>query len=259
MQLACRSHGYTASWQRKLNVTWLAICVFVAPLCFMTLFGYKITRAVWHTSSPDSNGTCGPLMRRNTSSNFNQLNKRTMLSQAKMKTIQLTVCILLAHFCCWTPYFSVNLMNVWTDYKMKEEIPRAVGIVAQSAAWLSSCINPLIYGFFHMSVEKLKKACTCCRETCAEEQPTTPPQFRVKFGNLDGSSGATGINGERTPRRTITLSTFSDRTKLKMKKSSYSLSGDRLMLRSPSTMVKFSPTALSLDMFVPKKSSVRSA
>ncbi|GAU91192.1 hypothetical protein RvY_03498 [Ramazzottius varieornatus] len=257
--MACRSHGYTASWQRKLNVTWLAICVFVAPLCFMTLCGYKIARAVWRTSSPNPRDAAAPLMiiRQNNASspNSNHLKSRkTMLSQAKTKTIQLTVCILLAHLICWTPYFTVNLLNVWTDYRMKDQIPRAVGSLAQCAAWFSSCVNPLIYALFNLSVQKLQAS--CCRKGNVVQPPGTPVQLRLKFSCLDGSSGASVVNGAATARRTITLSNFSQKTKGKM--TLYAPSLQPSPSRSPSAMVRLLPSATSLDVFVPHNGSFRS-
>ncbi|XP_055332781.1 vasopressin V1a receptor-like [Paramacrobiotus metropolitanus] len=147
-RMACRSQGYTAAWQRKLYVTWLAIYVFVIPLCFMGFCGLKIALAVWKKSREHDQAS--GVLRRNT---YMQTN---ILSHAKMRTIQLTLCMLASYLICWSPYFTVTLLNVWTDYRMKEHIPRAVSIAAQCGAWFSSCINPIIYGLFQLSMDSLR-------------------------------------------------------------------------------------------------------
>ena len=171
-QLACRSHGYSASWQRKLNVSWLAFCVFVAPLWSMTASGIKIVQAL---------GKDVPSARRLSSLQFIRRCSvaQSRMSKVKLRTMQLTVCVLLVHLTCWVPYFSVQLLNVWTEYRMKDSIPHIFGVLSQCAAWLSSCVNPIIYALFNLTVAHLRSVfCTCGR---LSEDPGRPQIMAERF------------------------------------------------------------------------------
>lgn len=93
------------------------------------------------------------------------------LSPAKVETIKVTSCILLAHTFCWAPYFTVALLNVWSDHRLKEVISNTfLGVVAQYLCWFSSCLNPLIYGLFSLSAHP-KNCSPCC--PLGQKQPSS--------------------------------------------------------------------------------------
>ncbi|OQV18865.1 putative Vasopressin V1a receptor [Hypsibius exemplaris] len=151
---ACKSQGYTAEWQRKIYVTWVAACVFLVPLVFVAFCYINIAIVVWRISSPYScpgthNGGECVVLRRN--------NSQKGVEQSKIKTVKLTICILTCYILCWTPYFTINLLNVWTNYRYKDNIPPFVKSLSKCLAWFSSCVNPIIYGGFHFSFRPLQK------------------------------------------------------------------------------------------------------
>ncbi|GAU88961.1 hypothetical protein RvY_01567 [Ramazzottius varieornatus] len=158
---SCRSAGYTAEWQRKVYVTWIAMLVFIIPLLFVAFCYIRIAAVVWRvtgsftaTNECTQNGTSEvPILRRNMSGR----SKCGHIERSKMKAIQLTICILACHILCWTPYFTINLLNVWTDYKFKHNIPSFLKSLAKCLAWFSSCVNPIIYGGFHTSFRPLTR------------------------------------------------------------------------------------------------------
>ncbi|XP_055353990.1 mesotocin receptor-like [Paramacrobiotus metropolitanus] len=151
-QYICRSHGYTAEWQRKIYVTWVAACVFIIPLFFITFCYISIARVVFRNATQKvtvHNGETLQLRRNTPSVRSGASNHLQQSDRSRVRTIQLTAVILMGYIICWTPYFTLNLYNVWTDYRYKNDIPAAVRTVARCMGWSSSCVNPFIYAFFH--------------------------------------------------------------------------------------------------------------
>ncbi|GAV06157.1 hypothetical protein RvY_16185 [Ramazzottius varieornatus] len=196
--LACRSHGYSASWQRKLNVTWLALCVFVAPLCAVTISGVKIATTVDVACLPL--GVASPLQQPSAD------RRSRIVGRIKLRAIKLTVLVLLAHIFCWTPYFSVNLLNVWTDYRLKDSVPYAVILISQCTAWFSSCVNPIIYAVFNLTMDHLRSL--FCRIAQKKARLTDQPfrdrvrhvnsydSFRLNYGLVIGDPNGNQLKTE---------------------------------------------------------------
>lgn len=137
--------------------------MFLIPLIVISCCYIKIAKVVWRY---DRNPPKGKLNARNyprkPAKRVSVPNQTAGLSRAKVKTIQVTVCILLSYTFCWIPYFTVALLNVWSNYEYKEAISNnAVGVLAQYLCWFSSCINPIIYGFFNLS-NQFRETNSCC-------------------------------------------------------------------------------------------------
>ncbi|KAI8497900.1 Neuropeptide S receptor [Branchiostoma belcheri] len=78
-------------------------------------------------------------------------------TRAKARTIKLSVAIILAFICCWSPYFLFDILdnyNVLPDTAAKEE----ASLIIQNLPALNSAINPIIYGFCSTKLyRKLRK------------------------------------------------------------------------------------------------------
>lgn len=70
------------------------------------------------------------------------------LGRAKIRTVKMTIVIVATFFLCWTPY---NVMSLW--YWFDKESALLVDQRVQKVLFLfactNSCVNPLIYGYFH--------------------------------------------------------------------------------------------------------------
>ena len=133
--------------------------VFIIPLLFVAFCYIRIAAVVWRvtdslntSTSSSQNGEETFVLRRNMSRA-----KHGTIERSKTKAIQLTICILTCYILCWLPYFSINLLNVWTDYKFKHNIPSFLKALSKCLAWFSSCVNPIIYGGFHISFRPLTR------------------------------------------------------------------------------------------------------
>eukprot|EP00058_Branchiostoma_floridae_P014581 XP_002600069.1 hypothetical protein BRAFLDRAFT_79675 [Branchiostoma floridae] len=139
----CVSQGYTAEWQRKIYVTWLAFYVLVVPTIIISYCYIRIVWTLWHTES-----TCptGPNCSRT---------RTDTISKAKIKTIKMTVCIILGFVTCWTPYFVVTLHDVYTG----ESLPDVAYVIAETMALFNSAFNPIVYALFSVKRKRSFREC----------------------------------------------------------------------------------------------------
>ncbi|XP_043483307.1 gonadotropin-releasing hormone II receptor-like isoform X1 [Leptopilina heterotoma] len=77
------------------------------------------------------------------------------LGRARIRTLKMTIIIVLVFFVCWTPYYVMSLWY-WVDrssaIKVDQKIQRALFLFACT----NSCMNPIVYGVFN--IRKRKKA-----------------------------------------------------------------------------------------------------
>lgn len=62
------------------------------------------------------------------------------------------ICIILSFVICWTPYFVVHNIRIYSDYKIKIAPYLLVG--AETMALLNSALNPIFYGYFNVRLRK---------------------------------------------------------------------------------------------------------
>ena len=74
----------------------------------------------------------------------------------------MTLSIICAFIGCWTPYFVVHLIHIWTEYRYN--IADSVYAFAETLALLNSAINPILYGCFNVQLKR-SLAELCCHGT----------------------------------------------------------------------------------------------
>ena len=144
----CRSHGYTADWQRKLYLSFMATCILVLPGIFISFCYINVARVVWGQGRKmlKEKGQRGALR-------MSYSNKwSSSMSKAKLRTIKMTLAIIVLFLTCWTPYFVTTLIKVYTDYQFA--IPPSVMVFSETMALLQSAVNPILYGCFNLRFKK---------------------------------------------------------------------------------------------------------
>ena len=149
---ACASRGYTAWWQRKLYFSFLACYILVLPSAIISYCYLNVVRAVWRHDRRIVADKDGNSLRRERSS-------KAAIPKAKVRTIKMTLCIICAFIMCWTPYFAVHLLHIWSEYTYK--MAERVYVLVETVALLNSAINPVLYGFFNIKI-KLGLMELCC-------------------------------------------------------------------------------------------------
>ncbi len=64
----------------------------------------------------------------------------------------MTLSIIGSFIVCWTPYFVVHLIHIWSEYNY--EIPETVYVFAEAMALLNSALNPILYGCFNIKLKR---------------------------------------------------------------------------------------------------------
>lgn len=100
-------------------------------------------------------------------------NAASMIPRAKIKTLKLTICIIASFVICWTPYFIVNNIRIYSNYTI--EVSKNVALGVQTLALFNSALNPIFYGYFNVHLRKdfkeivyrKKDIGTCLSQSCA--------------------------------------------------------------------------------------------
>ncbi|XP_055636993.1 cardioacceleratory peptide receptor-like isoform X1 [Toxorhynchites rutilus septentrionalis] len=138
--------GDAFRWQ--LYMCWVATSLFVIPAFIISACYVIIIKTIWSKGSmlAPVGGKC---RYQNGSADFasRRASSRGIIPRAKVKTVKMTIVIVIVFVLCWSPYIVFDLLQVF------EQIPRtqtniAIATFIQSLAPLNSAANPLIYCVF---------------------------------------------------------------------------------------------------------------
>ncbi|CAG0884257.1 unnamed protein product [Darwinula stevensoni] len=128
-----------------------------------------------------------------------------IIGRAKIKTLKMTVLLVLTFFFCWTPY---NIMTIW--YFVDSESARAVDPRLQKALFLfacaNSCLNPLVYGAFKLHVKRQRFRLNLHpskgrRRRRKSEFPVVWKANNTNSSSAGGGGVGGGAGGRRPPSR----------------------------------------------------------
>ncbi|XP_014375906.2 vasopressin V1b receptor [Alligator sinensis] len=145
----CWAH-FAPAWGARAYVTWTALAIFVLPAAALAACYSLICRRVGR--SLRAGGAA-------------RVSSGHRLSRAKVRTVHMTLVIVLAYVACWAPFFSVQLWAVWDPGAPGEDSSDAAFTITMLLASLSSCCNPWIYMFFsgHLLHDALRSLSCCTR------------------------------------------------------------------------------------------------
>uniref|UniRef100_A0A8C2YVL5 Arginine vasopressin receptor 2b, tandem duplicate, 1 n=1 Tax=Cyclopterus lumpus TaxID=8103 RepID=A0A8C2YVL5_CYCLU len=146
---------FVKPWGPRAYVTWTTLVIFVLPLLAVIVCQVRICRIVrvnFHMKTQQVTGQ-PPSSRASSVAG---------VSKARVKTVKMTVVIVLAYVVCWTPFFTVQLWSVWDTEAPTHTATFAILMLLAS---LNSCANPCIYLLFSGKLPKTLKSLTCVRHT----------------------------------------------------------------------------------------------
>ncbi|XP_015924891.1 cardioacceleratory peptide receptor-like isoform X2 [Parasteatoda tepidariorum] len=153
----CLSRGYTAPWQRKVYFMWLTFYILIIPAGCISYCYINVLRTVWaagqdgsRTTSSASSGSGETV--HSTIRLRRSFNAASTIPRAKIKTLKLTVCIIASFIICWTPYFIVHNIRIFSNYTI--QVPKSIIVAAETIDLLNSALNPIFYGYFNVRVKK---------------------------------------------------------------------------------------------------------
>lgn len=142
----CESKGYTAFWQRKIYFTWLTTYILIIPAICICFCYINVLRTVWKAAKDHQNNESSTIYLRRSQ------NAASTIPRAKIKTLKLTICIIASFIICWTPYFIVNNVRIYSNYTIT--VSKNVILGVQTLALLNSALNPIFYGYFNVHLRK---------------------------------------------------------------------------------------------------------
>ncbi|XP_048405168.1 arginine vasopressin receptor 1Aa [Stegostoma tigrinum] len=133
-------------WGIQAYITWIALGVFAAPVLIVlvcyTCICYSIFKNVKYKTKVPSHTSFRNGLITSGVSNVNTISK------AKMRTVKMTLVIVLAYIVCWAPFFTVQLWSVWDKSAPKDDSTDTAFTLTMLLGSLNSCCNPWIYMFF---------------------------------------------------------------------------------------------------------------
>ncbi|PWA28640.1 hypothetical protein CCH79_00019841 [Gambusia affinis] len=170
----CASHGsFAHRWQETLYNMFHFVTLYVVPLLLMSCcysrillhinqqhLQHKGTPPVIHLQHNETSGE-SPLRRSGTD----------LIPKARMKTLKMTVVIVLSFVVCWTPYYLLGIWY-WFQPDMLRVTPEYVHHALFVFGNLNTCCDPVIYGFYTPSFRADLAA--FCRRTRSHTKPRSP-------------------------------------------------------------------------------------
>ncbi|XP_078097459.1 gonadotropin-releasing hormone II receptor-like [Mustelus asterias] len=127
----CVTYGsFTEHWHETFYNMFTFITLYVTPLTVMLIC---YSRILWEISKQ---------MKGNRARTQNDY-----IVKARMKTLKMTIVIVVSFIICWTPYY---LLGLWYWFKLDilTNVPEYVNHILFLFALLHTCSDPVIYGFY---------------------------------------------------------------------------------------------------------------
>ncbi|XP_063072513.1 vasopressin V2 receptor [Engraulis encrasicolus] len=152
--------NFVTPWGLKTYITWTTLVVFVFPILTIVVCQVRICRTI----------QINLYMKTHQDDDTAKLPSRASsvagVSKARIKTVKMTIVIVLAYIFCWSPFFTVQLWSVWDESAPTEN---AVFTIFMLLASLNSCANPCIYLLFSGKLPKSIITLLCAGHTGMKE------------------------------------------------------------------------------------------
>ncbi|XP_063736987.1 gonadotropin-releasing hormone II receptor-like [Eleginops maclovinus] len=154
----CASHGsFLQRWQETLYNMLHFITLYLTPLLGMSCCYSRILLHIHHTH-----------LRSAAEESYLRRSGTDLIPKARMKTLKMTVVIVLSFVVCWTPYYMLGLWY-WFQPAMLRVLPDFLHHFLFLFGHLNTCCDPVIYGFYTPSFRADLNAC------CRRRRPPPPP------------------------------------------------------------------------------------
>ncbi|XP_062255269.1 gonadotropin-releasing hormone II receptor-like [Platichthys flesus] len=159
----CASHGsFSRRWQETLYNMSHFTTLYVVPLLVMSCCYSRILLHIHQQHTRDKAGD-----------SYLRRSGTDVIPKARMKTLKMTVVIVLSFVVCWTPYY---LLGIW--YWFQPEMLRVTPEYIHHALFvfgnLNTCCDPVIYGFYTPSFRADLAVCFRRTTSAAGASPRSP-------------------------------------------------------------------------------------
>lgn len=103
-----------------------------------------------------------------------------MIPKARMKTLKMTIIIVVSFVVCWTPYYLLGIWY-WFHPQMLQVTPEYVNHILFVFGNLNTCCDPVIYGLYTPSFRADLAICWSCRRQ--DSSPKSLDRLSGRQGN----------------------------------------------------------------------------
>ncbi|XP_045082558.1 gonadotropin-releasing hormone II receptor-like [Coregonus clupeaformis] len=121
-----------------------------------------------------------------------------MIPKARMKTLKMTIVIVVSFVICWTPYYLLGIWY-WFQPAMLQETPEYVHHALFVFGNLNTCCDPVIYGFFTPSfrADLADVVACCCRCRSPNISPRSLDRLACRRGRASGEAESDNPSGNQ--------------------------------------------------------------
>ncbi|XP_038137075.1 gonadotropin-releasing hormone II receptor-like isoform X2 [Cyprinodon tularosa] len=174
----CVSHGsFSHRWQETVYNMFHFITLYVIPLLMMSCCYCRILLHInqQHLQDKVYSASGVPLLRSGES--HLRRSGTDIIPKARMKTLKMTVVIVLSFVVCWTPYYLLGIWY-WFQPDMLRVTPEYVHHALFVFGNLNTCCDPVIYGFYTPSFRADLAA--FCRRTKSDASPQSMDRLSAR-------------------------------------------------------------------------------
>ncbi|XP_056134702.1 gonadotropin-releasing hormone II receptor-like [Lampris incognitus] len=147
----CTTRGsFITRWQETAYNMFTFSCLFLLPLvmmitCYTRIFIHISKRMTKHSLS---------------SSEVHLRCSKDNIPKARMRTLKMSIVIVICFIICWTPYYLLGLWYWFFPDHLEGKVSHSLTHILFIFALLNTCLDPIIYGLFTIRFHKgLKRHC----------------------------------------------------------------------------------------------------
>ncbi|KAK9516383.1 hypothetical protein VZT92_024317 [Zoarces viviparus] len=143
----CWAH-FIEPWGAKAYITWITVGIFLVPVVILMMCYGFICHSIWKNIKYKKRKPTAGAGNQNGLIGKNSVSSITNISRAKLRTVKMTLVIVLAYIICWAPFFTVQMWSVWDENFQYADSENTAVTLSALLASLNSCCNPWIYMIF---------------------------------------------------------------------------------------------------------------
>ncbi|KAJ3592974.1 hypothetical protein NHX12_005312 [Muraenolepis orangiensis] len=149
----CTTRGsFDTHWQETAYNMFTFCCLFLLPLAVMVTCYTRIFFAISKRMRKDSLSSTEVHLRCS----------KNNIPKARMRTLKMSIVIVLSFIVCWTPYYLLGLWYWFFPDDLEGKVPHSLTHILFIFGLFNACLDPVIYGLFTVHFRKglLRR---CCR------------------------------------------------------------------------------------------------
>ncbi|KAM4602445.1 putative gonadotropin-releasing hormone II receptor [Polymixia lowei] len=146
----CTTRGsFTAHWQETAYNMFTFCCLFLLPLVIMITCYARIFIQISNRMTKQSLS----------SSEVHLRCSKNNIPRARMRTLKMSVVIVMCFIVCWTPYYLLGLWYWFFPDDLEGKVSHSLTHILFICGLFNACLDPIIYGLFNIRFQKGLKRC----------------------------------------------------------------------------------------------------